>query len=276
MKSLLGFLLIASLALAVEPTGTERVYKITNVAGPVTGREGDFRLRLHENIFSIVNKRTKQNLDITAAQITHVLYTTHRFSRVDQVPAPVAGSCYSDAGCGGMVMFYIAAALVMAPMHGHNHFLRVTWSDRNVEQQLQFEIGKDDYQPVLDALKSFGGVKYVDLEDEARRVRSELEENAKNAATVNLEHASKLGDYDLAGGEYRLIALDRGQSQADVYVFLAEKSAKIQPEKLKAAVRAVASDSAAGDGIAYGESSARIRSICAAGRTYTFVVSDER
>lgn len=276
MKTLLAFLLIASLSFAVEPGGAEHSYKIANVVGPVVGREGDFRLRLHENVLSIVNKHTKKDLDITGAQITHVLYTTHRFSRAEQVPTPASGACYSDVGCGGVVMFYLAAALVMSPMHGYSHFIRITWSDRNVEQQLQFEIGKDDYQSVLEALKNFAGVKYVDLEGEARSVRDELEQNAAKAAAIKLEHASRLGDYDLAAGEYRMIALDRGEDKADVYLFPAEKNTKIQPQKLKAAAKARAWDSTVGDNITYAETTARIRSISAAGRVFSFESDDAK
>jgi hypothetical protein len=269
VRQALVLLLIASFTWAAEPAAVKRTYKISNVSGPVAGREGDFRLRLHGDVLTIENKRTKRNLDIAGAQITHVLYTPMRFSRVDQVPAP-SGGCYGE-GCGGVVILYLAAALIVSPMHGHSHFVRITWTDRNVEQQVQFEIGKDDYQPLLESLRAFSGVKYMDLETVAHRVRGELEKNAGKALPLKLEHASRLGDYDLDSGEYRMVALDRGDHQADIYVFPAAKTQKIQPENLKAAVHATVVDAQSADGVEYVAGTARISAICTAGQLYQFM-----
>jgi hypothetical protein len=254
-------------AFAVQPQA-ERSWNISNLRAPVFTAE-HLKLQVARDQLIFTDKKHRSLLRIPSDDLLEVLYTPITFSRGKTVAEGTPTSCVGDQmGCGGLVLLWATTALFLMPMHGRSHFIRITWMDRNVEQQLEFEIGKNDYQPLLDKLKDFSGVKYVDLEAEGLRVRKELAQNAPHALPIHLEHPSRLGLYDLPPGEYRLVALDRGEAKADLYLFPPDTA--LDPASVRAVARVWLSPCDGPDAIEYADNTPRIRRIAANGQWLSF------
>jgi hypothetical protein len=215
-----------------------RSWTVLGLRAPVITPER-VKLRISNDCLTFLVKKQHILLEIPASQIVAVMYTPVSFNRGAAVLQGMPTTCVGDSrGCGGLVLLTLTMALFLSPTHGRTHYIRITWSEQNVEQQLEFEIGKNDYQPLLDALKDFSGIKYVDLELEGQSVLKELGQNAGHALPLRLDHDSHLGPYELVPGDYQLLALNRGENRADVYVFAPPNGQGPAPANLKAVARA--------------------------------------
>jgi hypothetical protein len=272
-------LLATSIAAATEPDPLLS-WTISNFRGPVLSRNTHLTLAVSKDGLTFLDKKHNPLLEIRADQVVNVASSSVAFSRAYQVGGdktgasgigmPMTGCGGSDVGCGGAALMYLMILAIAAPMHGRSHYVQITWNDRGVEQQLQFEASKDNYIVVVAALKEFGGTKYTDLEAEAGKLQEEIAQNVSHAFDLKLEQPSKLGEYALDPATYKVLALDREEGKADVYLFSNEPSGAIDPAHIKASMRARVCECPPGSSLDYVNGSTQIAAIQGAGKLFRF------
>jgi hypothetical protein len=274
-----ALLLLTSMARATEPVPPHS-WTVSNLRGPVLSSSSHLTLTVSKDGLTFVDKKQNPLIEIPANQVVNVASSTVEFSRAYQVGGdktgasgigmPMTGCGGSDVGCGGAALMYLMVLAIASPMHGRSHYVQITWNDRGVEQQLQFEASKDNYTAVAEALKAFGGTKYTDVEAQANKLQEEIAQNAGRAFALTLDRASKLGDYPLDPGTYKVLPLDRGEGKADVYLFTSEPASQIAPTMIKASMPANVCECTTGTSLDYLNGSTQIAAIQGGGKLFRF------
>jgi hypothetical protein len=141
-------------------------------------------------------------------------------------------------------------------MHGQSHYITVAWSDRGVEQELQFEIGKDQRAAIVERLRNLAPKHWIDVVEQKHRVESLIAEHQQDAVPLTIGKVSACGDYILPSGDYRML-VSGPDSAPEIYLFAGE----LDLSQLRGVTRAHASDSPAADPIEYLPDTNRIRAI---------------
>lgn len=237
MKWILALLLIAAPVEAQQAPS----WHIAWAVGSSEVQNGCYWIRVSAEGMRFENRNHKLLLSIPVGQVTKVLYTETSFSRADQLMGGKnsngALSGCTGQGCEGLLLYGLAVQ-VFRPLRGRSHYLRIDWSDRGVEQQIGFEIDKENYQALLATVKTAVGARYLDVDADSDRLRDELAKKAANAVPLKLERASQLGGRDFDAGEYKWLAVDRGGGEFDIYIFAVQANQNLDPAGLKVIVRA--------------------------------------
>jgi hypothetical protein len=265
MRPLL-LLLLLSTALSAQ-SAPPPTWQVIYISGPMIPRTEKIRVTVYSDRLSFETKKHLPVLDISADQITDIVYSPVRFSRRQQLggftgPFSTWAGC-GLPGCGMAVLFQLTAVLAVSPMHGHSHFVTVDWTDHGVDQEIMFEARKNDFITLTNALRQFAGVKWLDLEAEGRRVRQEITQNREKAVPISLDRLSKVGDFDLTAGQYNVLALDRTNGNADVYFF----TDRVEATAIKAVIKTESTQSCAPTSVEYTPNTVQVAAIHLPGKT---------
>ncbi|HKR28780.1 MAG TPA: hypothetical protein VJS11_15050 [Acidobacteriaceae bacterium] len=262
MTILPAALLLASL-FAQEPSGPT-TWRVTQIAGPF-GFEGQkVSLTIGEDDLLLAAKKTPP-LRIPASQIRQIVYTPERFSRAGQLVSdkrgdkPASGFAPTgcgEPGCGGALLFMMATLAVASTMHGQSHYITLTWEDRGVEQEIEFEIGKDQRAAISERLRKLAPKHWIDVVEQKQRVETLIAEHQQDSIPLPIAKMSVCGDYVLAPGDYRMLVAGSG-SASEIYLF----SGALDLSQLRGISRAHTSEASPTDTIEYQPDSNHIRAI---------------
>jgi hypothetical protein len=267
MKSLsLLLLLLATLAaqlfapLAAQAATAPPAWKVAYLSGPLPVPEAKILLTVYSDHLSFEDKHHRPLLQITASQISDIVYSPVRFRRGG---FSLSDYQYCGQGCAGIFFVNVAVLLLAAPFHGHSHYLTVNWTDNGVDQEILFEAGKNDLVALTHALRQFQGVRWLDVEAEGQKVKEEIAQNKEKAISISFDRVSKAGDFDLTAGQYQVLVLERGEGKADVYFF----ADRVEASKIKAVVRAELANSDAPTSVEYSSNTFQSVAIHLPGKT---------
>jgi hypothetical protein len=259
-------LLLLSTVLSAQ-AATPPTWQVIYVSGPMAPPAEKIQMTVYSDRLSFETKKHVPVLEIFADQITDVVYSPVRFSRSQQLggftgPFSAWAGC-GLPGCGMAVLFHLTAVLAVSPLHGHSHFVTVDWTDNGVDQEIMFEARKHDFITLTNALRQFAGVKWLDLEAEGRKVRQEITENREKAVPISIDRLSKVGDFDLTAGQYKVLALDRTNGNADVYFF----TDRVEASAIKAVIRTESTQSHTPTRLEYTPNTVQVAAIHLPGKT---------
>lgn len=259
-------LLPASLMLAAlfAQASSPSTWHVTEIAGP-SGFEGQkMALTIGEDDLILTAKKNPP-IRIPAEQIREIVYAPERFSRAGQLVSDKRGDkpthsfaptgC-GDPGCGGAALMFLATLAVASTMHGESHYITLTWEDRGVEQEIQFEIGKDQRAAISERLQKLAPKHWIDVVEQKRRVESLIAEHQQDTIPLPIARMSLCGSYVLPTGDYRLIVAG-SEASPEVYLFAGAPSIGT----LRGVTHAHAAEVSATDPIEYVPDTNRIRAI---------------
>lgn len=251
-------------AFFAQPPSSPSTWQVTEIAGPV-GFEGQkMHLTIGEDDLLLTAKKAPP-LRIPASQIRQIVYAPERFSRAGQLvsdkrgdkPMPVlAPSGCGDPGCGGAALMFLVTVAVASTMHGESHYITLTWEDRGVEQEIQFEIGKEQRSAISESLRQLAPKHWIDIVEQKHRVESLIAEHQQDAVPLPIAKMSLCGDYVLPAGDYRLLVAGSDPAP-EVYLF----SGELNLARLRSVSRARATEASAAEIIEYVPDTNRIRAI---------------
>ncbi|HLJ77108.1 MAG TPA: hypothetical protein VKT75_06830 [Acidobacteriaceae bacterium] len=255
--------LILAASFGQAPSGAA-TWHVTEIAGP-SGFEGQkMTLTIGEDDLLLTAKKTSP-LRIRASQIRQIVYSPERFSRAGQMVSDKRGdkptpafdpSGCGEPGCGGAALMFLVTLAVASTMHGQSHYITVTWEDRGVEQEIQFEIGKNQRADISEHLRQLAPNHWIDVVEQKHRVESLIAEHQQDSLPLTLAKLSACGDYVLPSGDYRML-VSGSDSAPEIYLFAGE----LDISQLRGVTRAHASDSPAAGPIEYLPDTNRIHAI---------------
>lgn len=272
MKPLLAAVLLPMMLCAQPPL--KNTWRVTAVAGPISWPGQKIKLSLTGNSLSFTDLKTKQTIDIRDDEITQVAYSRVRFSRAQQIGGKYDNSVWPPAGmsgcnapgCGGVLIVAMIATAVAAPMHGTSHFILLTWVDREVEQQIQFEVSKTDAEELNAHLRDLAGVRWVDVFEQEQATGREIRDHSDEAMSIEIDRDSSCGVFALPKGLYRVLV---AQNNEDVTVYFF--AGALELTRLRAILPAHISDNRVrSEAIDYAPGSSRISSIPWQGKSLEF------
>ena len=245
-------------------TSPKDAWKVTAVAGPISWPGQKIKVSLAGDELSFVDLKAKREIAIRNDQIIQVAYSRVRFSRVEQLGGKYDNSGWlpsnspgcGDPGCGGIFLVALIAAAVAAPMHGTSHFILLTWVDREVQQQMQFEVGKSDAEALNSRLRQLAGVRWVDVDEQRQAAEKEITAHADQAIPIELDRDSWCGAFALPKGFYRVLVAPDNQNFT-VYFF----AGKVELTQLRGILPAQIAGDAGDAAFDYAPDSSRIASI---------------
>ena len=257
MKILRLSLLYSSLLLAQAPAkGTS--WKVVQLAGPIGANGSKLALTLDGTQLSLAVPKTNTRITIPADQITELVYSPVRFSRARQVfgkhDSPSAWAS-GAAGNGYAMLLGLMAAGVVSPLRGTSHFVTLTWSNGDLEQQMQFEVGKSDLDSFAQQMRALLGPRWIDIEEQQRTVEALIKDN-NQPLDVQLPRDVLCGPFVLPEGTYRALVMIHG-SDAELYLFHGE----VALNQLHAVVSARVTDSGCDAPLEYAEGSNRLTAL---------------
>lgn len=260
-------MIAAALALAAlfaqAPSGSS-TWRVTEIAGPFGSEGQKMTLTVGEDDLLLTAKKIPP-LRIPASQIRQIVYAPERFSRAGQLvsdkrgdksPAVLAPSGCGDPGCGGAALMFLVTLAIASTMHGQSHYVTVTWEDRGVDQEIQFEIGKDQRAAISEHLRQLAPQHWIDVIEQKHRVESLIAEHQQDSIPVPIAKMSLCGDYVLPPGDYRMLVAG-SDTAPEIYLF----AGVLDLSQLRGVSRAHASGAASGDPIEYLPDTNRIRAI---------------
>lgn len=265
------------LALFAQPPSAPSTWRVTGIAGPFGFAGQKMTLTIGEDDLLLNAKKTAP-LRIPVSQIRQIVYTPERFSRAGQMVSDKRGdkptanwapSGCGDPGCGGAALMFLATLAVASTMHGESHYITITWEDRGVEQEIEFEIGKDQRAVISDRLRQLAPSHWIDVVEQKHRVESLIAEHQQDALPLPIARMSLCGGYVLPSGDYRMLVAG-SDSAPEIYFF----SGGLNLSQLRGVFRAHASDASPADPIEYQPDSNRIRAI--RWHDKSLVIDDER
>ena len=271
MKALLFAMLLPMIVGTQTPE--KKTWTVTAVAGPISWPGHKIKVALAGNELSLIDPKAKREINIRGDQITQVAYSHVRFSRAEQLggkydnsgwPGSNLSSC-SAPGCGGVLLAALIAVAIAAPMHGTSHFILLTWVDRDVEQQIQFEVGKSDAEAVNSHLRELAGIRWVNVDEQRQAMEREVRENANQAIPIELDRDSWCGGFTLPKGPYRVLVA-KASDGVTVYFF----AEKVEPAQLRGILPAQIAEEPGTAAFAYEPGSLRIASIRWQGKSLQF------
>jgi hypothetical protein len=265
MKSLSLFLLLFT-TMAAQAATLPPTWKVSYMSGALPASEAKVLLTVDSGHLTFKDKQQAELLQIAASQISTIVYSTERFRRTKQVGFSLSDYQYCGQGCGGILLLNVVALMFAAPLHGHNHYLTVNWTDNGVDQAIMFETRKNDLKDLTNALRQFQGVRWLDMESEGRKLKAEIAQNREKVVSISLDRVSKAGDFDLSPGRYQVLVLERTPEKADVYFF----TNKVDASKIKAVMRGDSTVSEAPTSVEYSPNTSQITAIHLPGKTLSF------
>jgi hypothetical protein len=271
MKALLAALLLPMILAAQTPA--KNTWTVTAVAGPISSLGQKIKLSVAGDELSFTDSKAKKAIAIRGDQITQVVSSRMRFSRAQQLGGkydqsgwlgPNMSGC-GLPGCGAVILVAIIAAAVAAPMHGTSHFILLSWFDRDVEQQIQFEVGKSDAAALNFHLRELAGDRWVDVDEQQVATEKEITEHGNQAIPIELDRDSWCGAFSLPKGSYRVLVA-QGTQNPTVYFF----AGNVDIPHLRGILAARAAGDAGPEPFEYALGSARIASIRWQGKSLDF------
>lgn len=260
-------ILPAALMLAAffaQQPASPSTWQVTEIAGPF-GFEGQkMALTISEDDLLLTAKKSPP-IRIPAEQIREIVYAPERFSRAGQLVSdkrgdkPTSGFAPSgcgDPGCGGAALLFLATLAVASTMHGESHYITLTWEDRGVEQEILFEIGKDQRAAISERLRHLAPNHWIDIVEQKRRVESLIAEHQQDTLPLPIARMSLCGNYALPTGDYSLIVAGSDASP-QVYLFAGEPSIST----LRGVTHAHSAEASPADAIEYLPDTNRIHAI---------------
>ena len=271
MKALLAAILLPMMVGAQTPA--KSTWTVTAVAGPLSRPGQKLKVSLAGNEVTFRDAKAKREIAIRGEDITQAAYSRVRFSRAEQLGGkydspiwlPTNMSGCGEPGCGGLLVAALIAAAIAAPMHGTSHFILLTWVDRDVEQQMQFEVGKGDAEAVNGRLRELAGARWVDVDEQRQAAEKTIAEQGNQATAIELDRDSWCGVFALPKGSYRVLVA-QGGGGATVYFFADE----VELSRLRGILPAQVGGEARPDALEYAPGSARIASIAWQGKSLEF------
>jgi hypothetical protein len=191
-RSLSVVFLVALAALWLVPPslcsagGKEKQWSAKYVAGSKKSNQGA-KLELVISNQEITGRKGKNVvLEIPAANITEVGYDTSSHNRGwAWLKVADEGGSGAGSGYGGLAFApVLVGAAVMAPFHSTQHFVRILWQDSGVPSEALFEVGKDDYSAILNALQNSTGKPWQDIQEARKTLLGEIESAKGRSSAV--------------------------------------------------------------------------------------------
>jgi hypothetical protein len=160
-------------------------------------------------------------LQIPAASITEVGYDTSSHNRGWAGAWLDAGSTASQGSTDEaliMVPFVVGAA-VTAPLKSTQHFVRILWREDGVPSEVLFEVGKDDYSAILEALQNLTGKRWQDLPGARKKLLAEIQSAKNRSVPLQVDRTVVLNKAEMKSGNYQLILLERPDHRGGTYFF---------------------------------------------------------
>lgn len=218
--------------------GKENHWSARYVAGSKKSNQGA-TLDLVISDQKVTGKKGKNVVvEIPAASITEVGYDTSSHNRGwTLLKVAGAGGSGAGSGYGGLVFApVLVGAAVMAPFHSNQHFVRILWQDSGVPSEALFEVGKDDYSSVLNALQNLTGKPWQNMQEARKKLLGEIESAKGRSVAVQLDRTLVLNEAEMRSGVYQLILLERPGNLGEAY-FFSGSSAKPESVTAQAVVK---------------------------------------
>ena len=268
-----GVVFLMSAALAAQGPEQRSRWTVTMIAGPIGWPGEKMVLTLRPDAMSFATEKTDDNLTVPLAQVKEMRYSPERFNRAQQLGGKYHGFepsydntfCPRPADCGAGALMFLGIVAVSSTMHGTSHYITLTWDDRGVQQQMQFEAGKSDWEALSAAMRARIGNGWVDSGEQRDALNAVLANSQRSETAVDIKRDSWCGDYALRSGAYRVVAMDQGPD-VTVYFF----AERVSEENLRAVLHARPSAEASPTGLEYAGGTGRIESIAWNGRRLVF------
>jgi hypothetical protein len=267
------FSFLISATLAAQGTGPTSRWIVTMVAGSIGSPGEKMVLTLNPDSMSFATTEIKDKLTVPLAQVKEVLYSPERFNRAVQLGGKYHGFetpyvntfCPSRPGCGEGALTFLAIVAVSSTMHGTSHYFTLTWEDRGVQQQMQFEVSKSDWEALSTTLRDRIGNRWVDSGEQKGALDAVFADTQRSETAVEIKRDSWCGDYALRSGAYRVVTTEQGP---DLAVFFFSNS--VSAENLRAVLHARPAGKPIPIGLEYAGDTGRIESIAWKGQRLVF------
>jgi len=266
--------LICVATVAAQAGQTAPGWVVTQVAGPLAMPAQKVTLAMDKEKLTFSHAKAGR-LEIPLIQVTRTVYSSTRFNRAQQmmgdkygnrdVPLPDTSTNCWQPGCAGGGLMMLGTLLAASTMHGATHYFTVTWLDRGVEQQTEFDAGKSDWEAIALQLREQLGDRWIEVGKEQAKFEAMAKAHHIDVLSIDLEHDSWCGELNLPRGSYRLLPLER-ESESVVYVFAGE----VSYSQFRGIVPAHVTEDAGAKGIEYAKDGEKITSLTANGKRFVF------
>src|SRR5579864_6407882 len=131
-------------------------------------------------------------LHIPAASITVVGYDTSSHSRswawLDAGSTADQGKQEGSLAGPPLWVPFAVGAIAVAPFKSTQHFVRILWQEDGVPSEALFEVGKNDYDAVLDALQNLTGKTWQDLPGAQKKLLAEIQSAKNQSVPLQVNH----------------------------------------------------------------------------------------
>ena len=170
---------------------------------------------------------------VPIAQVIEVTYDNTARSRMN-LWEQLAG----DIVTGGIlwpfaVGLHVVTYGVLSFFKAEDHYINVLWREDETIREIVFESGKNDYQPILQAIQSASGHEWKDLPAQRETLQRELESETKRSLSIELDRRVRFGQVLLSPGPYQLVILEREVDAGELYFFAGDK---VEPKEVAHAV----------------------------------------
>jgi hypothetical protein len=120
------------------------------------------------------------------------------------------------------VIFLPLGIPVMAatyPIKSKYAYISVIWSHKGTDEEVQFRLNRNDYEPLLTQLRKSTGKEWKNLESDWERLSQALADGSGRQVPFRLDRKSRLGKVDVKPGQYQLIVLTEAPNHGEAYLF---------------------------------------------------------
>jgi hypothetical protein len=105
------------------------------------------------------------------------------------------------------------------PIKSKYAYISVIWSHKGADEEVQFRLNRNDYQPFLTQLQTSTGKQWKNLENDWERLRRALADGSGRHMPLRLDRKARFGKVDVKPGQYQLIVLTEAPNQGEAYLF---------------------------------------------------------
>jgi hypothetical protein len=147
------------------------------------------------------------------------------YGAVSRAEAKFADSL-SNPDCIGdynpCVFVVVAATLFILPSYPiktTDRLVRITWHEKNIDEEIVLKLNKSDYDSFLAQLEQATGKPLKDLDAEWLKVQAELKREEPNKIEIRLDRKVRIAKSDLEPGTYQVVLLERSAKRGEAYFF---------------------------------------------------------
>ena len=105
------------------------------------------------------------------------------------------------------------------PIKSKYAYMSVIWSHKGTDEEVQFRLNRNDYEPFLTQLRKSTGKEWKNLESDWKSLRQALADGSGRQVPFRLDRKGRFGKVDVKPGLYQLIVLTKAPNQGEAYLF---------------------------------------------------------